>query len=98
MRRGFIDESREKGEAGDEEEDDDQMNVFPVYSARSQQDMSAMVSALSQVIGSSSSSSSSNPNFTANPSFENTITSGNSSSVLLPQDQSPNTLLQEQGN
>ena len=36
--------SEEEGEEKDE-------HLFPVYSARSQQDMSAMVSALSQVMG-----------------------------------------------
>lgn len=40
---------------GSEEKDDDHEferdSIFPVYSARSQEDMSAMVSALSQVIG-----------------------------------------------
>lgn len=35
-------------------EDQDDDSIFPVYSARSQEDMSAMVSALSQVIGASS--------------------------------------------
>ncbi|XP_059638825.1 ethylene-responsive transcription factor ERF114-like [Cornus florida] len=42
------DDSSEKKE---EEEEEEKNNIFPVYSARSQQDMSAMVSALTQVIG-----------------------------------------------
>ncbi|KAK4362089.1 hypothetical protein RND71_017330 [Anisodus tanguticus] len=41
----------------EEKEDNDRSNILPVYSAaRSEQDMSAMVSVLSQVIGNSSSS------------------------------------------
>ena len=35
----------------DESEEKKEEQIFPIYSARSQQDMSAMVSALSQVIG-----------------------------------------------
>lgn len=45
-----------RGLASNESEEKDEeynTNIFPVYSARSQQDMSAMVSVLSQVIGSS---------------------------------------------
>ncbi|KAF5743646.1 ethylene-responsive transcription factor [Tripterygium wilfordii] len=37
----------------DESEEKEEDHIFPVYSARSQQDMTAMVSALAQVIGSS---------------------------------------------
>ena len=36
----------------DESKEKEEEQIFPVYSARSQQDMNAMVSALSQVIGS----------------------------------------------
>lgn len=43
--------------SNNEREEKDTSNIFPIYSStRSQQDMSAMVSALSQVIGNSSSS------------------------------------------
>ncbi|KAK4735795.1 hypothetical protein R3W88_010056 [Solanum pinnatisectum] len=47
-----------KSGSNNEREEKDTSNIFPIYSsARSQQDMSAMVSALSQVIGNSSTSS-----------------------------------------
>lgn len=39
----------------DEEEEEEQLPPFPIYSSRSQQDMSAVVSALVQVIGGSTS-------------------------------------------
>ncbi|KAH0762947.1 hypothetical protein KY290_019020 [Solanum tuberosum] len=51
-----IEEMKRSG-SNNEREEKDTSNIFPIYSsARSQQDMSAMVSALSQVIGNSSSS------------------------------------------
>nr|CAN73076.1 hypothetical protein VITISV_032388 [Vitis vinifera] len=70
------------------EEKEDQDHIFPVYSARSQQDMSAMVSALTQVIG----------NTDKNPLHD----LGNPSpishhSATTPHDQ-PSQLLQDQGN
>lgn len=52
-----FDESEEKSEQQQSSDDlqyNDNNMFFPVYSARSQQDMSAMVSALSQVIGNTS--------------------------------------------
>lgn len=69
------------------EEKEDQDHIFPVYSARSQQDMSAMVSALTQVIG----------NTDKNPLHD----LGNPSpishhSATTPHDQ-PSQLLQDQG-
>ncbi|KAL1814540.1 hypothetical protein ACET3Z_017114 [Daucus carota] len=45
---------RDGSEEKDEDHESERDSIFPVYSARSQEDMSAMVSALSQVIGASS--------------------------------------------
>lgn len=44
----------ERSEDQDDDHELERDSIFPVYSARSQEDMSAMVSALSQVIGASS--------------------------------------------
>ncbi|XP_031131894.1 ethylene-responsive transcription factor ERF114, partial [Ipomoea triloba] len=60
-------------------------SIFPVYSARSLHDMTAMVSALSQVIGNNNTTATSQPNPTLH---------GNS---LLPQTQQPNIQQQEAG-
>jgi hypothetical protein len=48
------DESSEKIKEEEEKEEEEQMMNFPIYSARSEQDTAAMVSALSQVIGNTS--------------------------------------------
>ncbi|KAK6920441.1 AP2/ERF domain [Dillenia turbinata] len=62
-------ESRSKEEEEEEEknekqgggDDQNEMMIFPVYSARSQQDMSVMVSALAQVIGSHNTATADHP-------------------------------------
>lgn len=46
---------------GDESEEKEDENLFPVFSARSQHDMRVMVSALTQVIGNQQSSESMSP-------------------------------------
>ncbi|KAK6924604.1 AP2/ERF domain, partial [Dillenia turbinata] len=59
------DESRSKEEEEEEKQgggdDQNEMVIFPVYSARSQQDMSVMVSALAQVIGSQNTAAADRP-------------------------------------
>lgn len=50
MEKGVCVPNSEEEEQ-EKEEDDQYQHLFPTYSERSQQDMSAMVSALAQVIG-----------------------------------------------
>ena len=71
-------------------EREEEYGLFPIYSERSQQDMSAMVSALTQVIGGSNSDSLQQHEGLLTSSHNNTSTQNNNEQSQAPQ--------QEQGN
>ncbi|XP_055825309.1 ethylene-responsive transcription factor ERF113-like [Solanum dulcamara] len=83
-----------KRSGSDEREEKDTSNIFPIYSStRSQQDMSTMVSALSQVIGNSSSAAAHHSSTT----YVNPLTLIPQSSTSLQQNQSQSSI-QDQEN